>query len=146
MGRSTRLPGMARTSSCLHGLSGETSGWNFRNNQAVDYKYKDAPGLSGHDGSTWTVDGLEKTITFLIKNENGMLGTEFGLAWAMTCANDIILGNVSLDCPTCTPPPGATPVPGALPLFISGIGVLGFLARRRRRNRQGGMQHKNAAV
>jgi hypothetical protein len=62
-----------------------------------------------------------------------MLGTDFALAWAMTCANDIILGNVSLPCDNCGPPPGATPLPGAMALFAGGLGVLGMVGYRRRK-------------
>jgi hypothetical protein len=37
-------------------------------------------------------------------------------------------------CTNCAPPPPSeTPIPGALPLFTSGMGVLGFLGWRRKR-------------
>jgi hypothetical protein len=42
--------------------------------------------------------------------------------------------NQTFACLTCAPPPpGETPIPGALPLFTSGMGVLGFLGWRRKR-------------
>jgi len=41
---------------------------------------------------------------------------------------------VSCDGPVgCAPPPGQTPLPAALPLFATGVGALGMLARRKRR-------------
>jgi hypothetical protein len=42
--------------------------------------------------------------------------------------------NQTFSCLNCAPPPpGETPIPGALPLFTSGMGVLGFLGWRRKR-------------
>lgn len=111
-----------------------SSPYYFRQGQAVQFNNVDSAGAI--DGGTWTIDSLAHTITILIKNEDGLLGSTLALAWAMTCGNDAILGNVTPDterCPNCAPPPGDTPVPAALPLFASGLGVLGLVINRRRR-------------
>jgi hypothetical protein len=68
-----------------------TSGYYFRADQAVDFT--PGSGAVGGTSETWTV-GTD-TITFDIV-DNGMLGDDFALAWAMTCANDVIQGQVSI--------------------------------------------------
>lgn len=96
----------------------------IRQDQAVQY----TPGtndVAARNG-TWSVGATSLTFSIL---DNGLLGNSFALAWAMTCANDIILGNVDL-------PPGETfqtPLPAAFPLFASGSVLLGFLGWRRRK-------------
>jgi hypothetical protein len=108
----------------------DTSGGNFRNDQAVQFKGNQAA-LAAYAGSAWTVDELAKTITFILKNENDLLGDDFALQWAMTCANDVILGNIQI--PDNGPNPPGTPLPGALSLFAGGLGILGFLGSRRKK-------------
>ncbi|HET7912059.1 MAG TPA: hypothetical protein VFL49_08510, partial [Pseudolabrys sp.] len=70
-----------------------------------------------------TSDNVFMAIDIFAKNvidpETGALGTT-GTVGATLCT-------------TCAPPPGETPIPGALPLFTSGMGVLGFLGWRRKR-------------
>lgn len=117
-------------------------GFYFRQGQAVQY----TPATSAVAGTsanysvtatTWTVnptntiDGVVNTqglITFSIV-DNGILGNDFGLAWAMTCANDVIQGEAVFNGNAAAP----TPLPSALPLFAGGLGVMGFVARRRKK-------------
>jgi hypothetical protein len=40
---------------------------------------------------------------------------------------------INLTITQVTPPPTPTPIPAALPLFVGGLGTLGFLARRKKR-------------
>jgi hypothetical protein len=113
-----------------------SSPFYFRQGQAVGFDNVSDEGSI--DGGTWTVDSLAKTITILIKGEDGLLGSTLALEWAMTCGNDVVLGNVTpelVPCANCAPPPGETPLPAALPLFASGLGFLGYAARRRRRSK-----------
>jgi len=70
-----------------------TSGYYFRAHQAVDFNPGSMQTAVGGTSETWTV-GTD-TITFDIV-DNGMLGDDFALAWAMTCANDVIQGQVSI--------------------------------------------------
>jgi hypothetical protein len=87
-------------------------GFYFREGQAVQYT-PNAPGNTAASG-TWQVDAAADTITFTIL-DNGLLGNNFALAWAMTCANDVIQGQVVL-------PPGEnfpTPLPAAVWLLGS---------------------------
>ncbi len=97
----------------------------FRQGQAVQF----SPG-STNSLANWTITPstvingnyiTEGSIDFVI-NDNDALGNTFALAWAMTCANGAIQGQVNL-----------TPIPAALPLFASGLGFLGFVGLRRRK-------------
>jgi hypothetical protein len=100
--------------------------FNFRQTQAVDFKgdLDQAQGLVG----TWAFDASANLLTFLILNENDFFGSTFGLAWAMTCANDVVMGTVQV------PERGSdTPIPGALPMFAAGLGLFGYLNHRRRK-------------
>jgi hypothetical protein len=104
------------------------AGYYFRQGQAAQY---DPNGAAAVAGGSWTADALAHTIAFSIV-DNGILGNDFMLYWTMTCANDIILGEVDI------PISGGeqlapVPLPAAFPLFASGLGIIGFLARRRRR-------------
>jgi hypothetical protein len=113
-----------------------SSPYYFRQGQAVGFN--NVSNEAATDLGTWTVDSLAHTITILIKNEDGLLGSTFALEWAMTCGNDVILGNVTpemVPCTNCAPPPGQTPLPAALPLFASGLGLIGYAAGRRKRSR-----------
>ena len=71
------------------------------------------------------------TLTFDIANAfvagGGVLQDTFYLAWAMTCANDVIYVNPTLAAQ------GTTPLPASLPLFLGGAGLMGWAARKRRR-------------
>jgi hypothetical protein len=106
----------------------------FREGQAVQYTPNDPTATVA--AATWSVDALAHTITYTIV-DNGLFGTSFALAWAMTCANDVIQGQV-MDLPPGGPGPNPTPLPATLPLFASGLGALGLLSWRRKR--------KNAAL
>ena len=103
---------------------------NYRANQAVGVNgtAQVAAGITGSWSTTAT------SIVFNLNNVfgPGRLGDTFTFAWAMTCANDIIMNTVTLVCDDC----GNTnqvPVPGALPLFAGGLGLFGYMAHRRKR-------------
>jgi hypothetical protein len=111
------------------GISGQ-SFYYFRQGQAV--QYKPGPGQQGlgGPGSIWTVDAANDIITFSIV-DNKLLGDDFALSWAMTCANDVIQGLVNL--PHSGPPPGEVPLPGGFILMGSALFGLGGIARWRAR-------------
>jgi hypothetical protein len=50
----------------------------------------------------------------------------------MTCANDVIQGQVLLGGNDLT---GTTPLPGALPMFSAGLGAMGMLSWRKKRKK-----------
>ena len=105
-------------------------GHQVRKGQAVQFVNNDKAETSVAGGS-WTIDKLNKTISFII-DDGGLLGTDFAVSWAMTCGNDVIIGEVEL--PGGGPGPGPDPVPlpaGAF-LFMTGAAALGLLKRRRR--------------
>jgi hypothetical protein len=66
-------------------------------------------------------------------NDNGLLGNDFALSWAMSCANDVIQGIVNIPSSYSGFSGSQTPLPAALPLFAGGLGLLGYLGRRRQR-------------
>jgi hypothetical protein len=79
--------------------------------------------LAGYNSSDMTKTG---TITFHIL-DNGFLSGALSILWAMSCANDVIAGPVGgfgSDNPV--------PLPPALILFLSALGGMVVLARRRR--------------
>jgi hypothetical protein len=82
-------------------------------------------------GGGWSIDKLNKTISFII-DDGGLLGTDFALSWAMTCGNDVIIGNVALPNPGPGPGPDPVPLPAGFILFATGAAALGLLRRRGR--------------
>jgi len=100
---------------------------SFRQDQAVGYLGSATPTLFG----TFTFDEIAGTLTFLIVGENGLLGDLVTFAWAMTCANDVIIGVVPL-------PPrgeGTVPLPAGFLLMGSVLFGAGGIAGWRRRRR-----------
>src|ERR1039458_8413889 len=81
--------------------------------------------------ATWSIGS--GTLTFEIINAFALLADNFTFAWAETCANDIILGSTTLTSSSGGGTQSATPLPAALPLFATGLGALGLLARRKKR-------------
>lgn len=105
------------------------NGYYFRADQAV--QFNPARGVNPlHTGSVSVheVPNGYGTITFTI-NDNDLLGYDFAFSWAMTCANDVIQGQV--DIPSFT---RGVPEPSTWVMMIIGLAGVGFLARRRREN------------
>jgi hypothetical protein len=111
------------------------SGYYFRSYQAVDVVTSgsnQAAAIATGPGYTWAVDVFANTITFDIAHAFSLgLNSSFTFAWAMTCANDVILDQVTL-----TPNRGessSTPLPAAFPLFAGGLGMIALLSRKRKK-------------
>lgn len=96
-------------------VGGVFTGSGFRNFQAV--RYADDGILPVAGTGTWTV-GLNKVVFDI--TDNHLLGDNFAFSWAMTCANDVIQGNV-----------GLVPEPSSWALMILGFGAMGAAMRRR---------------
>lgn len=108
------------------------NGYYFRQNQAVGVKTTGAdPAHALGNTASYSIDNVNSTLTFNVANVFGTAANQlqdtFTLAWAMTCANDVILATTTLNANT------TTPIPASLPLFLSGAGVLGLIGRNRRR-------------
>ena len=100
--------------------------WYFRSGQPVVFN----PGINAVNkapGSTWSIS--TDTISFLIK-DGGLIGNDFALSWAMSCANDVIWLQFDGPARGDTPP---VPLPAAFPLFAFAVGGLGLAGRGRRR-------------
>ena len=102
-------------------------GFYFRQGQAVEFDPSNT-NTALRSATVTTVNGSYIEYSIL---DNGLLGNTFALAWDMTCGNDVIQGLVNLQSTDLT---GTTPLPAALPLFAGGLGILGVLGRRRKRN------------
>lgn len=92
------------------------NGYYFRQNQAVQFtpNYPNSPVANG----TWTV-GLSQLVFDI--TDNHLLGDNFALSWAITCANDVIQGQVS-----------GVPEPATWVMMIFGFGMIGVSMRRRK--------------
>lgn len=97
------------------------SGWIFRDGQAVQFtpNQNAAPVASG----LWSVG--PNTITMDIF-DNGLLGSDFALSWAMTCGNDVIQGQVS-----------GVPEPSTWAMMFLGFAGVGSMGYRRARKDRG---------
>jgi hypothetical protein len=87
----------------------------------------------GQYGNDAISSGLQEWLTVAI---NGALFTSIVITSDRGFAEFkqfSISGLVSCGPTGCAPPPGLVPIPGALPLFASGMGLLGFLGWRRRK-------------
>jgi hypothetical protein len=98
-------------------------GFYFRAGQAVEF---DPTVAAIRSANVTEVNGSYIKYSIV---DNGLLGNTFALSWAMTCANDVIQGLVTLGSTDLQ----GTPLPAALPLFAGGLGVMGLLARRKKR-------------
>ena len=111
----------------MAGLDASHVGWTFRDGQAVQFNPTN-PAISVASG-TWAI-GVG-TITFDIA-DNGFLGSDFALSWAMTCANDVIQGQVNGVAMQLGPQVAAVPEPSTWAMMILGFAGVGFMAYRRR--------------
>jgi PEP-CTERM motif len=95
--------------------TGAASGFIFRDDQYVNF----TPNAPAVDPASFTVGTGE--LTFII-NDGGLLGNDFAISWAETCANDIIQGQVT-----------AVPEPSTWAMMLIGFAVVGFTSYRRSR-------------
>ena len=103
-------------------------GFYFREDQAV--QFNPAASIANPLGisDTWNVNQSAHTITFTVV-DNGLLGNDFAFAWAMTCANDVIQGQVHLPVLSNTAP---VPEASTWAMMIIGFMGIGFAAYRRK--------------
>lgn len=82
-------------------------------------------------GGTWTIsdsnsNGVLDTMTYVFNNASPAMslinGQQLGLYWTMSCANDVIQGGVV-----------AVPEPETYAMLLAGLGLVGFVTRRRMR-------------
>lgn len=88
----------------------------FRENQPVQFTPDQSANPVANTSEQWTI--APGAITFDL-TDNGLLGDQFALSWAMTCANDIIQGQVDV------------PEPPTWLLVLAGMFITGGLTWRR---------------
>ena len=102
--------------------SAGNNGYYFRQGQAVGFD----PDADAVQLATGTWSEQPGSLTFTI-NDGGLVGDDFAISWAETCANDVIQGQVS-----------SAPEPTEWTLLMLGVGGLGLrlrsAARLRRRS------------
>jgi hypothetical protein len=102
-------------------LAEETGTTNFRYGQ--ESLYDTSNGATGVLAGTWTLTDYGISYSFDLTLLSG-LGDELGLRWQMSCANDIIEGEVSVD---------PVPEPATMLLFGTGLAsIAGFQIRRKK--------------
>jgi hypothetical protein len=89
---------------------------------------------SGPTSPDFPLGNVEGSITYTILNADSLFGNgSIGLYWAMTCGNESVSGTI-LPTPLGRGGEGSsTPLPAALPLFVTGLGMMGFFGSRRKR-------------
>lgn len=94
----------------------------YRNGQEVAVNTASA-GVSAVGSGSWTIDAINRLVTFNIDLAGTSLlsGPELAFHWGMTCANDVIEGSVKV------------PEPPAMALLMAGL--LGVAATRLTRRR-----------
>jgi hypothetical protein len=102
-----------------------SSPFYFRQGQAVQFTPDTNATMYQGITDSWSVTAGK--ITFDI-NDNGALGNEFAFSWAMTCANDVIQGQVDLPSNSV----GSVPEPSTWAMMILGFSGMGFMAYRRK--------------
>jgi len=103
-----------------HGLD-KNCGYYYRAGEAVQY-IPDSNQTALALG-TYTINANTHTVTYSFSEASTTLGDNFAISWAMTCANDIIQGQVRL------------PEPGSWAMLMIGLGGLAGLRWRTRRAR-----------
>ncbi|MGO9356863.1 MAG: PEPxxWA-CTERM sorting domain-containing protein [Xanthobacteraceae bacterium] len=100
------------------------NGFYFRQGQAVQFTPGSVPSIAP---VLWSVG--TGTVTFDIL-DNNLLGNDFALAWAITCGNAVIQGQVDLSVSAVGV--SAVPEPATWAMMVVGFASLGLVARRRR--------------
>ena len=104
------------------------NGLYFRQGQAVQFN----PSSTATPIAliSWSIDP-GASITFVVQ-DNGLLGDNFAMSWAMTCANGVIQGQVNgLGRVSGVP---AVPEPSTWAMMLAGFAGLGFVGYRRGRH------------
>lgn len=112
----------------LANAPGCSNTWPIQGNCGWFYRAGEAVAVTGTTSSEFissasmTVNANNQTITYTIDDNRNILGYDFAMSWAMTCANDIIQGEFNV------------PVPSSVGLLA--VGLFGIALARRRQNRR----------
>jgi hypothetical protein len=113
--------------------AGQTFSFNqgsFSPNGGTLGTYSDQIACSGR-GSTLCGSHLVFTITGTNLDLDSQL-TGKGNLWFVSDVSNVKTGRVAATLTASPPPPPPVPLPAALPLFAGGLGIIGWIARRRK--------------